>query len=188
MLTGSRSLGMCVCAWLSKIEFLNTEAETCYSLDVTGMVCLQSWIIHELKRSSTTWILQLIKSYETEPPGRRLTTCWASACGPFRLGKPGVWGSGEKSWSQKRRLPIKKWSRKEKHQRGDLGSGGRSRRSGRWVETSARGAWGPWPRMPKARSREQWHSRTWTIFLPTHHGAATLWEGHGGQGEAEKQV
>lgn len=104
---------VCVGTWLSKLELLNTEAETCNLLAVTEMVYLQILIIHELKKSSTAWILQLIKSHETEPPGRRLITCEASAHGPFRLGKPGAWGSGENRWSQKRRVPVKKWSQKE---------------------------------------------------------------------------
>lgn len=137
--------GVCVGTWLSNIELLNAEAETCYLLAVTGMVGLQILIIRELKKSSTTWILQLIKSCETEPPGRRLRMCQVSAHGPFGLVKPGAWRSGEKSWSQKRRVSDHKWSQEEKKRREDPKSGRRSQRLGRWVEQRAEGVWGPWP-------------------------------------------
>lgn len=129
MLTGSKIIGY-VGVWLSKIELLNTEAETCSLLAVSGMVCLQSLIIHELKKNSTTSILQLIKSHETEPPGRRLVTCWASAHGPFRLGKSGL-GFWREDLDPERRVPANKWFWKENNWKEDPGNGGKYRRSGR---------------------------------------------------------
>lgn len=111
-------------------------------------------VVHELKKNSATCVLYLIKSYEAEPPGRRLITCWCPAHEQFRLGKVGVW--------REELVPQKKSPCQEVISERILG---RSWRSGRRMEM---GAGGPWSLMPEAGSREQQHSRTWPSFLPKH--------------------
>ena len=58
------------------------------------------------EQSDTSWILQLIRKHEAEPPIRRLITHSASTHKLFRQGKWEAWGPRKKSWCQN------KWSRK----------------------------------------------------------------------------
>lgn len=134
---------------LSKNELLSTEAETYYLLAVIGMICLQTLVTQELKKSSTTWIFQLIKSRETELPGRRLITCRTSARGCL-VGKTGGLGFWREELAPEKKGPCQDVILERRTLEGSSCKWGKILEIRKLCGDGRQGARGPWSLTPKS--------------------------------------